>query len=88
MTRTAADGTDCGKDEAIDMETAVTLYTRDAAMAAGFPDTGMLAPGYRADFAVLSSDIFHIPPHELSQITVKETWIGGERIYAAPDLIS
>lgn len=88
VTRTAADGTDCGKDEAIDMETAVTLYTRDAAMAAGFPDTGMLAPGYRADFAVLSSDIFHIPPHELSQITVKETWIGGERVYAAPDLIS
>ena len=81
VTRTAADGTDCGRQEAVDIETAVTLYTRGAALAAGFPDIGMLAPGYRADFAVLSDDLLRIPPEEIDQVQVDETYISGECVY-------
>ena len=81
VTRTAADGTDCGRDQAVDAETAVKLYTAGAARAAGFPDMGMLVPGYRADFAVLSDDILNIPPEKIDQIRVEETYIGGECVY-------
>lgn len=81
VTRTAADGTDCGKDQAVDVETAVRLYTAGAAQAAGFPDMGVLAPGCRADFAVLSEDILTISPEKIDQIRVEETYIGGDCVY-------
>lgn len=81
VTRTAADGTDCGKDQAVDAASAVRLYTAGAARAAGFPDMGMLVPGYRADFAVLSDDILNIPPENIDQIRVEETYMGGKCVY-------
>ena len=81
VTRTAADGTDCGKDQAIDIETAVILYTRGAAEAAGFRDIGMLIPGYHADFAVLSEDLLTTAPENIDKIRVEETYIDGELIY-------
>lgn len=81
VTRTAADGTDCGKDQAVDIETAVRLYTIGAARAAGFPDTGMLAPGYRADFAVLSDDILNIPSEDIDKVKVVQTYVDGRCVY-------
>ena len=83
VTRTAADGTDCGKDQAIDIETAVALYTRGAAEAAGFPDVGMLAPGYHADFAVLDADLLTIPGEEIDKVRVVQTYMDGKCIYRA-----
>ena len=83
VTRTAADGTDCGKENAIDIETAVKLYTRGAAMAAGFPETGMLAEGYYADFVVLDRDIFSIPPEEIDQVQVEATYAEGACVYSS-----
>lgn len=81
VTRTAADGTDCGQQEAVDIETAVTLYTRGASLAAGFPDTGMLARGYRADFTVLSDDLLSVPSEDIDKVHVDETYIAGECVY-------
>lgn len=81
VTRTAADGTDCGKEQAVDATTAVRLYTAGAAQAAGFPDMGILAPGSRADFAVLSGDILSISPDQIDRIKVMETYIGGKCVY-------
>lgn len=81
VTRTAADGTDCGKEQAVDIESAIRLYTIGAARAAGFPETGMLAPGYRADFAVLSADILQIPPEEIDRVAVVQTYIDGDCVY-------
>lgn len=77
VTRTAADGTDCGKDQAVDITTAITLYTKGAALAAGIPDTGVLKPGYHADFAVLSHDILNIPSEDIDKVKVVQTYIGG-----------
>lgn len=81
VTRIAADGTDCGTDQAIPIDTALWLYTRGASLAAGLPDTGMLSPRYRADFAVLSDDILAVPPQEIDQVQVVQTWIGGELVF-------
>lgn len=81
VTRTAADGTDCGQQEAVDIETAVTLYTRGSSLAAGFPDTGMLARGYRADFTVLSDDLLSVPSEDIDKVHVDETYIAGECVY-------
>ena len=88
VTRIAADGTDCGFGQAVDIQTAIKLYTRGAALAAGFPGIGMLAPGYRADFAVLDRDILEIPPKEIDKVKVQETWIGGECVYTRPSVKS
>ena len=81
VTRVAADGTDCGQDARIDIGTALRLYTRCAAQAAGFPDIGMLAVGYQADFAVLSDDILTVSPDDMDKICVTRTYIGGECVY-------
>ena len=79
--RVTADGTDCGKEQAVDIRTAVTLYTREAARGAGFPDTGMLAPGYHADFVVLDRDILSVPAEEITDIQVMETYADGRCVY-------
>ena len=81
VTRRAADGTDCGADQAVDAETAMKLYTREAAKAADFSGSGMLKKGYRADFAVLSDNIFEIPPEQIDRLQVMETYINGKCVY-------
>ena len=81
-----ADGTLAGS--ALDMATAVrntvemvgVAYDEAARMASTYPAAflgleathGHIAAGYRADFVVMDDDQ-----------TVAETWIGGERVYAA-----
>ena len=83
VTRKAADGTDCGREHAVDIETAVKLYTRGAAQAAGFPGIGMLAEGYHADFAVLDRDILEVPAEEIDQVRVTATYVDGKCVYKA-----
>lgn len=83
VTRKAADGSDCGKDQGIDIETAVKLYTIGAAKAAGFPDIGMLAGGYHADFAVLDQDLLEVDASLIDQVRVEETYVDGRCIYRA-----
>lgn len=81
VTRKAWDGTDCGQQEAVDIETAVKLYTRESARIAGFPDTGRLKEGYRADFAVLDRDLFTILPEEIDRVKVKRVYMDGQEVY-------
>ena len=81
VTRRAYDGTDCGADQAVSVETAVRLYTKEAAEIAGFERQGQLKEGYKADFAVLDKDIFSIPPEEIDTARVESTYIGGKCVY-------
>lgn len=81
VTRRAYDGTDIGQEERIDIETAIILYTKNAAEICGFTGLGQLKPGYSADFAVLSEDIFSIDPARIDEVFVKETYICGEKVY-------
>jgi predicted amidohydrolase YtcJ len=69
-------------DEAIAPLQALELFTVNAAYAS-FEEhvKGKLAPGYLADFAVLSDDPTRVPPAELSRIAVSATYVGGECIH-------
>ena len=81
VTGRACDGTDIGQEEIIDMETAIILYTKNAAETCGFDGLGQLKPGFSADFAVLSEDIFDIDPARIDQVRVEETYMRGEQVY-------
>lgn len=83
VTRKAWDGTDCGQAQAVDIATAIKLYTREAAKAAGFKGLGMIKAGYKADFVVLSQDILAIPAEAIDTVTVQATYIDGECVYEA-----
>lgn len=71
-------------DEALTMEQAVTAYTRGSAYAEfAEAEKGTLAPGMLADLAVLSQDIFTIPPPALPGTTTVLTLVGGTVIHDA-----
>jgi predicted amidohydrolase YtcJ len=70
--------------EALTMEEAVTAYTRGSATAE-FQEwqKGSLKPGYLADLAVLSQDIFTVPPPAVPSTTSLLTLVGGEITWSA-----
>ena len=66
------------------VQEAVRAFTVDAAWAAHEEDvSGSLAPGKRADFIILSDDVFSVRPEVIPRIKVLETIIGGEIVYRA-----
>jgi predicted amidohydrolase YtcJ len=70
--------------EAITREQAVTAYTLTAAYAEfAEKDKGSLEPGKLADLAVLSQDIFPVPPGELPKTESVLTLVGGKIVYDA-----
>ncbi len=70
--------------EAITREQAVEAYTRGSAYAAFVEDErGLLEPGKLADLAVLSQDIFTVPPEKLPATESVLTLIGGEIVYGS-----
>ena len=81
VTRKAYDGTDCGQDQAVDIETAVKLYTKASAGVAGFKNIGQLRAGYQADFIVLCDDLLSVPSEEIDKVCVAATYVGGEKVY-------
>ena len=81
VTRKAWDGTDCGEDQAIDIETALILYTKESAEIAGFKGLGQLKDGYKADFLILDRALLELSPKEIDQLSVAATDIGGLRVY-------
>lgn len=81
VTRKAYDGTDIGGGQAVDVATAITLYTRAAQQITGIPAVGQLAPGYHGDFIVLDQDIFEVEKEKIHQIRVEETYMGGLQVY-------
>lgn len=82
VTKYAYEGTDIGQEQRIDIETAIRLYTKEAAEISGFPELGMIKEGYEAGFIVLSEDIFGIDPMRIDEVNVEETYIKGEKIYS------
>lgn len=74
--------------EALTMEQAVRAYTWGSAYAE-FKDhqKGTLTPGKLADLAVLSQDIFTLPPPAILSTTSLLTLVGGEVVHDAGVLI-
>lgn len=72
-------------DEAITREQAVVAYTMGSAWAQfAERDKGSIEPGKLADLAVLSQDIFKVPPPQLPATTSLLTLVGGKVAWAAP----
>lgn len=68
--------------EALTLEQALTAFTRGAAYAEFREQRkGMLAPGYAADLAVLSQDIFHVPPPAILGTWSDLTMVGGRVVW-------
>jgi hypothetical protein len=68
--------------EAITCEQAVTAYTLTAAYAEfAEKEKGSLEAGKLADLAVLSQDIFHVPPEDLPKSESVLTIVGGKIVY-------
>jgi predicted amidohydrolase YtcJ len=70
--------------EALSREQAVIAYTLTAAYAEfAEKEKGSLEPGKLADLAVLSQDIFRVPPDELPKTESVLTMVGGKIVYDA-----
>ncbi len=69
-------------ENAVNRKSALLAMTRWAAYA-NFEDRlrGSIVPGKQADFVVLDRDIMTVPNAQLRQTKVRQTWIGGERVY-------
>jgi hypothetical protein len=84
--RTAA-GEPYAPEEALTVDEALALFTRNAAFAS-FEDAekGTLTPGKLADFTLLADDPGQVPPSEIGSIPVVATFVGGVPIFASSDL--
>jgi predicted amidohydrolase YtcJ len=72
--------------ERLTVAEAVRGYTLGAAYAAGLEGVlGSITPGKLADMVVLSSDIFTIPPEEISNTQVDYTIFDGRVVYRRGD---
>lgn len=81
VTRYAYDGTDCGRNNCIDIETAIEMYTREGAETAGFEKLGQLKEGYKGSFVILSEDILTVAGSDIDRVYVEETYINGDCVY-------
>jgi predicted amidohydrolase YtcJ len=71
-------------EDRVTREEALTAYSADAAYA-GFAEKrfGRLVAGERADFVLVDKDPLLASPSEVRATKVLETWIGGQRVFAA-----
>jgi len=87
VTRQDRDGNPPGgwyAEQALTRAEALHAFTMGAAYAALREDRlGSLEAGKWADFIIVDKDYFEIPASDIDDIRVLETWVGGERVYAA-----
>jgi len=69
-------------DQALTLREALAGFTTWAAYA-GFAEdkVGRLSPGFWADFILLDRDPFAVAPGDLWRVEVRETWLGGQRVF-------
>lgn len=83
MTRQTNDGRCIGRDECLNAETALRAVTIDAAYQIVKEDVlGSIAEGKHADLVVLDANPLTTDPDCLRDITVKQTWLAGECVWA------
>ncbi len=92
VNRTAAPGHEEGEydaflpEQAIDLATSLTAYTAGSAWVNHLDEsTGTIEVGKLADLVVLDRDPFAGPTDEIGATRVLQTFVEGERVYAAGD---
>ncbi len=85
VTRVTRRGHRLGPDDLrISALSALRAHTIEGAISLGREDDlGSLEVGKHADFAVLSDDPLAVPAEDIAGITVRETWVDGERRHTA-----
>lgn len=88
VTRRRADGTpsEAGwyPDQRLTVTEALAGFTHGAAHSAGLEtELGRLMPGMLADFLLMDEDPHEVEPMRLRELRPRETWVGGERAWAA-----
>ena len=82
--RCIIDNSVVGPDQAVSLDEAIRAVTIDAAGQIGQGDRlGSLEKGKEADFTILESDPYKVSPDAIADIKVSETWVAGERKFAA-----
>ncbi len=85
VTSRTLDGSVFVPEQAITVEEALRAYTTGAAFSMHTEDrTGAIIAGNLADFVVLDRDVLSIPHEQIRDTAALETWIEGERVWAAP----
>lgn len=70
-------------EERLSVEEAIDAYTYGSAYAQGKEEIkGRLEEGYLADFIVLDRDIFTIPPEEVKEVKVLQSFVDGECVFS------
>lgn len=73
-------------EQKITVEEALKAYTINAAYASFEEDIkGTLEPGKLADFVVLDRDITAIDPVDIWNMKVRQTWVGGMKVFERPE---
>ncbi|MGZ8583453.1 MAG: amidohydrolase [Actinomycetota bacterium] len=72
-------------DERLDLATALAAFTMGSAYVNHLEDrTGSIEVGKHADLALIDRNLFEQPAGEISDAAVEQTFVEGERVYAAP----
>jgi hypothetical protein len=73
-------------EERIDLGTAIAGFTMGSAYVNHLDhETGSIEVGKAADLAVLDRDLFAHPVEEIAEARCLQTFVAGERVYAAGD---
>jgi predicted amidohydrolase YtcJ len=72
-------------EQRIDLASALTAYTAGSAWVNHLDDTGTIRAGNLADLVVLDRDPFTGSPEQIGTTRTLQTFVGGERVYAADD---
>jgi len=72
-------------EQAIGLDSAVAAYTAGSAWLNHQDDAGTVRVGALADLVVVDRDPFAGPVEEIGSTRTLQTFVGGQRVYAAPD---
>ena len=86
VTRRTREGKVIGPQQRISREEALRIATNYPAYARwGEKLKGSIEPGKLADFVILSADFMTIPEEQILQLRPMATYVGGRRVFSAPD---
>ena len=71
-----------GEEYAVDLATAIRIYTQNGALAMGIADSaGSIEVGKSADMIALDQNLFEIPADDISETNIELTVIEGNLVY-------